>query len=132
MDTIIRPDNKLQRLTPFDLFDNFFEPFRSRSINYPRTNIYYDDETQTQNIQVAVPGFTRDDLSIEVQDDQLVIKGDHSNNTETNHFKEQFVKRLSIENVDIDNIDANLENGILNLKLPLTRGPTIEKKIPIK
>ena len=98
--------------------------------NYPPHNVVkVDDENFI--IELAVAGFCQDDISIEVKDGILLVKGEHQADDEREYahkgissrrFEKSF--RLS-EFVVIDG--ADLENGILvvyaRVELPEERRP---------
>ena len=69
--------NALNRaLIGFDsLFDNFEHRFANQINNtYPPYNILKHDE-DTYEIQVAVTGFEKDDITVEIDQNNLVVKG---------------------------------------------------------
>jgi molecular chaperone IbpA len=60
-------------------FDKMFDDFEHRFANqvtqaYPPYNIVKTDE-DTYEIQIAVSGFDKDDVSVEIDQNQLIIKG---------------------------------------------------------
>lgn len=87
--------------------------------HYPPHNIIKTDDTDYL-IELAVAGFTRDEISIEVKDRTLTITGEHVSKgreyihrgISTKKFKRTF--RLS-EHVHVDG--ADLVDGILAVKL---------------
>ena len=69
--------------TAFDqLFDQFFNdprPYIKRSTEgYPVTDIFQNDDG-SQVIQMALAGFSEDDINIEVQDNNIKISCDSVN-----------------------------------------------------
>jgi len=80
-----------------------------------------DGEYSGAKIQFAVAGFEEEDLEIYFEERTLVIEGDnlkHLNISEK--FKCSFQRKISIrENLDLDNADISLKNGILNILLPI-------------
>ena len=63
-------------------FDSMFNDFESRfanqlSTNYPPYNVVKYDEDNYE-IQIAVAGFGKDEVSVEVDQNQLIIKGEHT------------------------------------------------------
>lgn len=63
-------------LVGFDrMFDDLEHRYATQSnTNYPPYNIVKTDE-DTYEIQIAVSGFDKDDVSVEIDQNQLVIKG---------------------------------------------------------
>jgi molecular chaperone IbpA len=78
MNQLVRFDtNALNRaLVGFDsLFDNFEHRFANQiQQNYPPYNILKHDE-DTYEIEIAVTGFEKDEVTVEVDQNQLIVKG---------------------------------------------------------
>lgn len=117
--------NKLFQTFP-GVFDEFFNEFtRNDSAAYvPAVNIA--ENVNDFTVDLSVPGFTKDDFKIGVEDNVLTISGEHkteSRNEEKNFTRKEFsyssFKRSFTlpENVDEENINAKYENGILKLTL---------------
>jgi HSP20 family protein len=114
-----------------DLFDNLFEREfdhmqRSNSGYVPRTNIA-EKEDKFQ-MELAVPGMSKKDFHINLEKDLLTIsaetetketKESNDNYTMVEFEKGSFSRSFIIpKSVDIDNIKADYENGILTVILP--------------
>lgn len=78
MNQLVRFDtNSLNRaLLGFDdLFNNFEQRFANQiNQNYPPYNVIKYDE-DTYEIEVAVTGFDKDEITVEIDQNQLIIKG---------------------------------------------------------
>jgi HSP20 family protein len=77
-------------------------------------------------IKASVPGFTPDDLKIEVEDGVLVIRAEREADEEQEengwYLRERYAgrleRRLRLGNdIDAENIEAELEHGVLTLTL---------------
>ena len=77
-------------------------------------------------IQASVPGFAPEDLKIEVEDGVLTIRAEHKGEDEEEregwHLRERYMgtveRRLRLgKDVDTENIEAELEHGVLTLTL---------------
>ncbi len=77
--------------------------------------------------EFLVPGFTQEDLTIEVSDSILLVEGKENKTGWTQDFSKKF--RLP-DSADGKNIEAKMENGILKLRVP-KRKESISKKIEI-
>lgn len=90
------------------LFDDFFTvPTRQSS------STRYNDGV----VQIALPGFSKEDINIQVEGRNLIISADIPTNEETS-FRQSFVKTYALgNNVDADVIDAKMENGVLTLDM---------------
>ena len=67
-------------------FDRMFDTFETRfanqlATNYPPHNIVRKDE-QHYYIEMAVAGFKKDEISVEVEGDQITIKGERKRDEE--------------------------------------------------
>lgn len=111
---------------------------RSGTDSYPPYNIEQTGENEFR-IVVAVAGFTMDDLSVQIEQSQLVIRGKRSNN-ESEEDKvylhrgiatRQFHRTFVLAD-DIEVVGAELENGLLNITLNKVVPDITIQKIEIK
>jgi HSP20 family protein len=100
------------------------EALESESWVAPLIDIY--ETTDDYFLTAQMPGVSKDDVKIKLEDGHLVIMGriDFSialnrkfvlKETETGNFYRRF--KIS-DSIDEQKIDAKLENGLLNVKLP--------------
>ena len=124
-------------LTPFDrIFDQMFEssfpdvmsavgvkPYQGSA--YPKVNVYEYDEKV--GIVAEIPGLTKKDISVEVEDGTLTISGEKHNILEDNDAKvlrrelkaSSFKRNFELgENLDGDNIKADFKDGVLSISIP--------------
>jgi HSP20 family protein len=70
-------------------------------------------------ITKEIPGFHKEEVSLDVQDSLLTIKGEKKDNLEypisIKPFKATYILN---SDCDIENISAKLENGILTVTVP--------------
>ncbi len=121
-----------RRAVPMNsLFDDFFSkgltdffPDNWFSAN-PSVNVSENDNDFV--IELAAPGLERDDFSIELKDNALVIKVENEKTTEDesdNYLRREFnysafERHFQLpENVKAEDISAKYDNGILVLNLP--------------
>jgi len=106
------------------LFNEFFNNSYS-SVLSPSANIKETDEAYA--IELAIPGFTKDNFKIEVRDRVLEVSS--VSESENEEKKENYIrKEFSYSSfnrtfrlprtVDVDKIAATYENGVLTLDLP--------------
>ena len=101
------------------LFNELEHVTRHAQDHYPPHNIIRTSDTDYL-IELAVAGFTRDELNIEVKDRTLTVKGEHKSKgreyihrgISTKKFKRTF--RLS-EHVNVNG--ADLVDGVLSIEL---------------
>jgi len=115
--------NTLFPRSSFVGFDHLFNELehvaRHANDHYPPHNIIRTGDTDYL-IELAVAGFTRDELNIEVKDRTLVVTGEHQSKgreyihrgISTKKFKRTF--RLS-EHVHVNG--ADLQDGVLSVEL---------------
>ena len=109
---------------------------KSGNEGYPPFNIEQTSQ-RSYRITMAVAGFSQDDLSITVEDRQLVIKGQQRDDTEDRIFlhrgiaARQFQRSFVLaEGVDVG--DAIIENGLLYVDLTQNLPETGVQTIKIK
>ena len=109
---------------------------KSGNEGYPPFNIEQTSQ-RSYRITLAVAGFSEDDLSITVEDRQLVIKGRQKEDTGDRIFlhrgiaARQFQRSFVLaEGVDVG--DAIIENGLLHVDLTQNLPDTVVQKIKIK
>lgn len=107
-----------------NLFNTFFYSF-PREDPKPPVSVEMvtdkDGEFSGAQIQFAVAGFEEDDLEIYFEGRTLFIEGDNlKRDLVSQKFKCAFSRRISLrENLDLDNAEISLKNGILNILLPI-------------
>lgn len=103
-------------------FDNFLNnPLYTQQLpDYPRYNI--EKVEGGYQIQVAVPGWKRDQIEISVHNDVLKITGAKKEETVERNWVHKgisgksFTKQLKLDNT-LRVADASLEDGMLNIDL---------------
>jgi HSP20 family protein len=117
------------------LFDRFFENdlfdwsnrnFSATNTTLPSVNI--KESTDDFEVDIAAPGFTKNDFKIELNHDQLTISSEKEVKNETKE-NQQFTRRefsyqsfsrsFTLPNTaDGEKIAAKYENGILRVSIP--------------
>ncbi|TNE42355.1 MAG: Hsp20 family protein [Alphaproteobacteria bacterium] len=97
---------------------------------YPPYNIEQLGDGSLRII-IAVAGFTRDDLSVTLEDNQLVVRGKQTDDTERTYLHRgiaarQFQRSFVLAD-GIEIAGAGLENGLLSIELKRPR-PTVAVK----
>lgn len=117
--------NLNRALIGFDtLFDNFENRFANQiNSNYPPYNILKQGEDRYE-IQIAVTGFSPDEISVQIDQDQLIIKGQSTNNDEDTTYlhrglaQRDFTRVFALaEHIEVG--EASIKNGVL--KIAVTR-----------
>jgi|TARA_Y100000310_G_scaffold91864_1_gene89399 HSP20 family protein len=124
-------------LTPFDrLFDDMFgnmfptvssdvgEDFFAKGA-YPKVNVINNEESVC--IEAAIPGMTKEEVTVEVSDGILTIQGTSNQRADVDNgqYVKREIKRSAFqrsfrlgENLDDTAIQASCDNGILCLTIP--------------
>lgn len=99
-----------------------FPAFRPNTPATLKTNII--DYPEKYELQLAVPGFRKDQIEVSVNAGKLWVNGSIEGKKQSNHFRKQ---EFSIENfsksfelhdqIDQESIEANYQNGILLVTL---------------
>lgn len=115
---------------PFkDVLDTFFEkPSLTRDNS---TKIVTGDNEYS--VYLAVPGLTKDDLSISVKDGLLSISYKKEETNDVNYsFVSSFKKTYSLpEDVNEKEITGKVENGVLEISLPKSKKKSLERFISL-
>lgn len=90
-----------------------------------------ENENDYKVVKVVVPGVSKDELKIELEDRVLVISCEVKKDSNKERFVRSFTKRIALSDVDIEKIDAELKDGVLNIKLPKIKNES-KKLIEIK
>jgi len=95
--------------------------------SFYRPQIDVSGDANCYEINLDVPGLTESDLSLEIKDDVLIIKGQKEERSEDkdNHYYRversygSFQRTLALPDDAIgDEIKANLDKGVLRLEIP--------------
>jgi molecular chaperone IbpA len=124
MNQLVRFDtNALNRaLIGFDrIFNDFENRAQQSTTNYPPYNVIKHNDDSFE-IEVAVAGFDREDITIEVDQDQLRIRGQRTEQTTEHQYLHRGLAARDFERTftlaeHIIVGDAELTNGILSVKL---------------
>jgi len=117
------------------LFDRFFENdlFDWSSRNYSNTNttlpsVNIKESSDDFEVEVAAPGFKKDDFRIELNHDLLTISSTKETENETEEGQQFSLREFSYQSfsrsftlpntADSDKIGAKYENGILRILIP--------------
>jgi molecular chaperone IbpA len=139
----------MNNLTTFDPFrnltvgfDNIFDQLSSLSQfeipKYPPYNIKKVDDNKYQ-LEMALAGFTKTDLEVEVKDNTLTVTGNSSDDTEnTNSFvykgiaQRAFTRQWTLMNY-LKVFSANFKDGVLVVDMELNEPEEDRaKKIEVK
>lgn len=115
----------------------FSNPPRNNSSNNPPANIYERDNAFF--IELAVPGYMKEDFNINLEQQVLSISTAEKNNKpeDEKYLRREFGageigKRFVLpKTVDTDNIRADYQNGILKIHIPVKKEVKLSREIAI-
>lgn len=138
-----------------DFFDGFFHaPLTGIGVNeaFPEWTLEYNtntsgfppydhfkDEDGNYVLRMAVPGFSKEDLSVKMYNNVLYIEGknEFSKESKEKHVfhskigKKNFKQKFNLPR-GAENIDASLENGILEIKIAVPKPEDKAEQIDIE
>ncbi len=139
--TILRRELHTSPLTPFDkLFDEMLDSVFPKSAHnsvfcgtyakaaYPKVNVV--EENDKILMEAAVPGLTKKDITLEVEDNTLTISADKQDanlrskdGVDGTYLKRElhyssFRRSFEMTNLDHDKITASVKDGILRIEIP--------------
>ena len=106
-------------------FDRIYNDFENRHVgsttNYPPYNVIQHDENNFE-VEIAVAGFDREDITVEVDQDQLVIRGRRAKDDDAAKYVHRGLAARDFDRAFtlVDHVEvgeAELTNGILRVKL---------------
>lgn len=119
-----------------DIFDDFVPTRRNDNM---KCDIYEKDGDY--HIEMDIPGFKKEDISIEVDDGYLTISAEknYENNEEDedrNYIRRErsynsYKRSFYLGDLDQDSIEAKFNDGMLNITVPKKEVSNNKKKIDI-
>ncbi len=118
---------------PFNsLVSDFFGDVMDFAGRNFRADIKENDEEYT--IEAEMPGMKKEDIQLEINNDYLTISAEHSEEKEEkeeNYIRRErrqgkYTRSFYLENVNQDDIEAEYNDGVLEVHLPK------EEKTPVK
>jgi len=145
--SIVRYNSALNDYVPTS-FSNLIDRFFNESVTRSGGSVYgafvpkvdVIENEKDYEIHVAVPGVNKEDFKIDLNDNYLTISGERKLNKEKNeknfHSIETqygtFTRSFSLpENVDVNNIKAKYENGILEVTIPKDEKKVLKASIKV-
>ena len=112
---------------PFSVMDQLERSLWGNSNYYGfKTDIV--DNGDSYELQAELPGFEKQDISIDIQGNTMTVSAEHSTNSDDKDKKgeiihsersyEAYTRSFNVSEIDTEAINAEYSNGILKLKLP--------------
>lgn len=95
------------------------------------------EDTDAYRLRIDMPGFSKEEVKVTVEGDQLVIEGEQnaekSDDGWSSHSYENYNTRLTLpEHVKLDEVKAELKNGMLRIVIPKFKEDPKINAIPIE
>jgi HSP20 family protein len=143
---VLRKNREWNTLPTMDSFLNEFFGNQNLSLGnkYNDTKVNISEDENSYGISLALPGYKKDDVNIQLKDGYLVISSEFEKTNEEkneNYVKKEFMKSSFEksfplpEDVNDENIEASMEDGVLSItlnKIKEIENTTNVKKIDIK
>ena len=123
-----RRGSRVSVYDPFRMFDDMERSFFGNG-THPTLSAFRTDVTDTGDafvLDAELPGFKKEDIKIDVENDCLTISAEHKVDEEEK--KKNFIKRerfygsysrsFDVSGVNVDGIEAEYADGILKLTMP--------------
>jgi HSP20 family protein len=122
------------------LFEDVFRGFDLSSFGMDRWNgtnswprIEISESEKEMQVTAELPGLEEKDIEVELANGVLAIRGEKKTETEdkdrlfSERYYGRFERRIPLDDIDEDKIDASFKNGVLNVTLP--KSPTAPSKV---
>ncbi|MCP4747411.1 MAG: Hsp20/alpha crystallin family protein [Desulfobacteraceae bacterium] len=116
------------------IFNNFFAPdteYASKTAEWnPAVDIYENEDTYV--IKAELPGMKKDEITIDVKERKLILKGERQSENEEKkekyHYKERIYgkfQRIFIlpQETNPETINAEYKDGVLKVQIPKPQEP---------
>ena len=126
-------------LIPRSFFlDDFFDDFGKVKVNDMKCDIY--EEENDYVVEMDVPGYNKDEISVDVEKGYLTISAEHNDTKEDegkNYIRKERVygstkRQFYVGDVDEDSIKASFNDGVLKVIVPKKEEILNKKKIEIE
>lgn len=123
-----RTIRRMVSVDPFREMDNIERSFfgEGNVVSAFRTDV--SDTGDAFKLESELPGFNKDDIKIDIENDCLTISAERKLDTTDEDKKTNFIKRerfygsysrsFDVTGIDVDGIDAAYADGVLTLTLP--------------
>ena len=120
-----------------DIFDDFISSKKEQNM---KCDIYEKDGNY--HIEMDVPGFKKEDISIEASDGYLTIKAEKNSENNEKDENKNYIRRersygayersFYLGDLDQDKVEAEFKDGMLKISVPKKEEVNNKKMIEIK
>ena len=112
----------------FNAFRDFEKDFFGNAASFNSCKTDIKDKGDRYVLEAELPGFDKQDISLDIDGGFLTLTAEHSSETEDNDSDGRYIRRersygsyrrsFDISNVNAEKIDAEYKNGVLTVALP--------------
>ena len=124
-------DRKSYRMRTFDPFREMQEMERAFWGTPEVSTSFRTDISETNDaylLEAELPGFHKEDIKVDIDDDTLSIKAEHSAENDEKNDAGEYIRReryygsysrsFNVSEINVEGITAAYENGVLKLNMP--------------
>lgn len=102
-----------------NLFDNLFWNLPKESGKPPTDILAFKDEPKKFHVQLAVAGYSEENLRVSIEGRILKVEGDNTKNEKVSpKFRSKFQKVWTVQDsVDLESTEVTFENGLLDITI---------------
>lgn len=114
-------------------FDYATDPSLSSWASYRRSSPEVKENEKEYSIRLEIPGYSDTDLSVNVKEGMLHLSGKSDRKDDWAAINRSFKRSYYLpSNVDQENIEANVKNGVLVVKIPKLDEKKLGRQIQVK
>ncbi|HHX16755.1 MAG TPA: Hsp20/alpha crystallin family protein [Mollicutes bacterium] len=118
--------------------DDLFDDFLTIGTNNLKCDLYEKDNNYF--VEADIPGFSKDDIKVEVEDGYLTIsasKEESKENDEKNYLRQErratsYKRKFYLGSIDEENIKAEYKDGTLKIMVPKEEEISKTRKIIVE
>jgi len=119
-----------------DFDEDFFSPLGNLNARFNCFQVDVIDNEETYIIEADLPGMGKENVQIEYDNNYLTIiahREEQAESEKDNYIRRErrageFRRSFYIENIDMEEVDASFNNGVLKINLKKVK-PTGQKKV---
>ena len=115
----------------FDLFNTLEESFAAPGASFSNDNIRFNENKESSNIEIDLPGVKKENLKVTYNDDTDVafVEAKRTITTKTGSKEETYNRSFRIDGHDFDTeqLKAEITDGVLRINVP--RAESKEHKV---
>ena len=112
-----------------NLFDNLFWNLPKESGKPPSDIIAFKDELKKFHIQLAIAGYSEEEIKVSFEGRVLKVQGDNTSNEKISpKFKSKFQKIWTVQDtIDLESTEVVFKDGLLDITLQEKENKSLSK-----